>query len=75
LINGPAAILILRRLMIARRRHRDQMSNEPPRPAPLRRSDYLDAVRKTAVKRFHTARLEAAPASRVAQPAAHSPGR
>jgi uncharacterized protein with PQ loop repeat len=27
LINGPAAILILRRLMIARRRRRDQMSN------------------------------------------------
>jgi hypothetical protein len=76
LINGPAAILILRRLMIARRRRRDQMSNEPLRPAPLRRSpDYLAAVRNTAVKRFNTAPLEAAPASRVAQPAAHSPGR
>jgi hypothetical protein len=75
LINGPAAILILRRLMIARRRRQDQMSNEPPRPAPLRRSDYLNAVRRTAVKRFRTVPMEAAPASPGARPARHLAGR
>jgi uncharacterized protein with PQ loop repeat len=43
LINGPAAILILRRLMITRRRRRDRTSNEPHRPTLLRRSYYLGA--------------------------------